>query len=337
MFNTLKQLTQLNGISGRENAVSDYICKKLDEYNCEYIIDNLGNVIALLHGEKTPEQKIMVSAHMDEVGFICTDITDDGFLRIAPVGGIDPRVVLSRAVTVNNLPGVIGTKAIHMQSDDEKNSSVKFDDMLVDIGAKDKQDTENFVSLGDEIYFKCEYVEYGDNQITAKALDDRIGCAILLELAKNKNLKYDITLLFAVQEEVGMRGANAAVQTIKPDIAFVIEATTAADIEGVETHKRVCELSKGAVVGFMDKSTIYNKELYDLAFKTAKENNILCQTKSVIAGGNDAGIIHKSCGGVKTLAISVPSRYIHSPACTVKKQDVESVYNLLCNILNIVI
>lgn len=329
MFNTLRTLTQLNGISGREDSVIAYICSCLEEYGREYTVDALGNIIVNLKGMQTPSRKIMVSAHMDEVGLICTDITDEGFLRFATVGGIDPSVIVGRSVTVNGCNGVIGTKAVHMQSADEKNTVSKIDDLLVDIGATSKKDALKYVNLGDEIYFYSEYAEYGDNQITAKALDDRIGCAILLELAKNNELPYDITLLFATQEEVGLRGATAAVQTIKPDVAFVVEATTAADIPNVDEHNQVCKLGYGAVVSFMDKSTIYDKELYRLAFTLAQERGIPCQTKTVIAGGNDAGAIHKSAGGVRTLAISVPSRYIHSPSCTVKRQDIENVYMLL--------
>ncbi len=328
MFDLLKTLCGLNGISGRERAVAQFIKSELDKTGVKYEIDNLGNVIAEVKGKKTPDKKLMISAHMDEVGFICTDITDDGYLRIAPVGGIDPRVVPARQVTVNGAVGVIGTKAVHMQSAEERGKSIKFDDMLVDIGADSKEQAEKIADLGDDIYFKSEYCEYGDGQITAKALDDRIGCAVLLMLAKSEP-EYDMTLLFCVQEEVGLRGSGAATQKINPDCAIVVEATTAADIPDVPAHKRVCALGGGAVVGFMDKSTIYDKQLYDLAFATAKEENIPCQTKTTIAGGNDAGAIHKSAGGVKTIAVSAPSRYIHSPSCTVKKCDVESVYRLV--------
>lgn len=318
MFDNLKKLAGLNGISGREDEVADFIRSQLDKAGGDYKTDALGNIIATVKGARRSQQKIMLSAHMDEVGLICTDITEDGYLRIAPVGGIDPRVVISRQVTVNGLTGVIGTKAVHMQTSEERENSVLFDDMLVDIGAKSFEDAAAHVSPGDSIYFKSEYAEYGDGVITAKALDDRIGCAVLLELLKDEP-PCDITLLFAVQEEVGLRGATAAANSVRPDIALVIEATTAADIKGVEEHKQVCRLGDGAVVGFMDKSTIYNKQLYELAFKAAGRENILCQTKTMIAGGNDAGAIHKAAGGVKTLAVSVPSRYIHSPSCTVKK------------------
>ena len=327
MFELIKNLTQIDGISGREQNVREYIIKQIDG-KCDYYVDNLGNIIAFKKGKKQPKNKIMLSAHMDEVGMIVTNITADGLLRIAAVGGVDPRVIIGRAVKINDeVNGVIGTKAVHQQSSAEREKAVQTDNLFVDIGAKDKADAETAAALGDSVTFVSEYAEFGDDFVVAKALDDRIGCAILINLI-GEELEYDVNFAFCVQEEVGLRGAKAATETISPDVAIVIEATTAADLSDVESHKKVCCLGDGAVVGFMDRSTIYNKELYDLAFTLAEQNGIKIQTKTLIAGGNDAGAIQTAHGGAKVLAISVPTRYIHSPSCVAKKSDIIEVYKL---------
>lgn len=326
MKNIIKDLCCLHGISGREKFVREYIVDFLKGL-ADVEVDNLGNVIAFKKGKKTPSKKIMVAAHMDEVGFIVTDITEEGYLRIAPVGGIDPRVVMGRPMEINGIKGIVGTKAVHMQKEEERACAVKFEDMLLDIGAESKQKAESLVRLGDSVCFASNYTEAGSGCIISKALDDRVGCAVLLSLAKQQ-LEYDVTLLFSVQEEIGTRGAKAAAYTVDPDIAVVVETTTASDIHGVEENKKVCSLGKGAVVSYMDRATIYDRELYKKAFDIANINNIPCQTKSAVAGGNDAGAIHVSRGGVRTIAVSVPVRYIHSPACMAEISDIEAVYKI---------
>lgn len=333
MLNTLKTLCLLNGISGNEDEVRDYIISQIKD-KCEYRIDNLGNILVFKKGKKAPKRKILVSAHMDEVGMIVTYIRDDGLLKVSTVGGIDPRVIFGRQVLVGkaNLIGVIGSKAIHNLTKEERGKSVDADKLYIDIGAENKEQAEKCVSLGDSVYFKSDFLEFGDGFIKAKAIDDRAGCAIMIDLI-NSELEYDTYFSFVVQEEIGLRGAKVAAFTVNPDIAIVLEATTAADIPSASAEKQVCHLGKGAVVSFMDRSTIYNKELYNLAFETAKEKDIPCQTKTMVAGGNDSGAIHLSRGGVKTIAISVPCRYLHSPSCVIKYDDFKSVKNLTKELL----
>ncbi len=333
MFDTLRDLCLLNGISGDEDSIREYIISRISD-KCECKIDNLGNIIALKKGIKTPQNKVLLSAHMDEVGLIVKYINDDGSLKVESVGGVDPGVVFGRQVTVgkNNTDGVIGGVAIHNLSIDERDKAVPFDKLTVDIGAKNRDEAEKAVSLGESVYFKSDFTEFGDGFIKSKAIDDRFGCALLLELIESE-LEYDTYFTFVVQEEIGLRGAAAAAYTVNPDYAIVIEATTAADIPLSEGEKSVCKCKSGPVVSFMDKSTVYNKELYNLAFETAKENNIPCQTKTMIAGGNDAGAIHISRGGVKTLAVSVPCRYIHSPSCVANKKDMINSLELVKSIL----
>lgn len=323
----LKDLCLLNGTSGREEAVRNYIIEKIKD-KCEYSVDALGSVIAFKKGKKAPDKKVLVAAHTDEVGFIITNITDDGFLRFAPVGGIDAAVVLGRRVDINGIKGVVGAKAVHLLSDDEKKNEPAFDKLAIDIGAADKAEAEKAVSLGDCAYFASDYCEFGDGFIKSKALDDRIGCMLMIELI-NSDLEYDTYFCFNVQEEVGLRGSGCSAYAVKPDVAVILESTTAADIDGVTGGDKCCVLGKGPVVSFMDGRTIYDKQIFDLAFEIAKENNIKIQTKTKIAGGNDAGAIQKSGAGCRVAAVSLPCRYIHSGSSVVKIGDIEETRRFL--------
>lgn len=323
----LKDLCLLNGTSGREEAVRNYIIEKIKD-KCEYSVDALGSVIAFKKGKKAPDKKVLVAAHTDEVGFIITDITDDGYLRFAPVGGIDAAVVLGRRVDINGIKGVVGAKAVHLLSDDEKKNEPAFDKLAIDIGAADKAEAEKAVSLGDCAYFASDYCEFGDGFIKSKALDDRIGCMLMIELI-NSDLEYDTYFCFNVQEELGLRGSGCSAYAVKPDVAVILESTTAADIDGVTGGDKCCVLGKGPVVSFMDGRTIYDKQIFDLAFEVAKENNIKIQTKTKIAGGNDAGAIQKSGAGCRVAAVSLPCRYIHSGSSVVKIGDIEETRRFL--------
>lgn len=329
MLEMIKELCALPGISGRENAVRDYIIEKIKDY-AEYSVDPLGNLIAFKKGKNPAKNKVMLDAHMDEVGMIVTAITSEGFLRFAKVGGIDSRVMLGREVKVGDkgINGVIGIKPVHLVEKSQEADIPKADDLYIDIGAKSKEEASEYVRLGDAVCFAGDFVEFGDGFVKAKALDDRAGCAILIELIRNE-LEYDAWFSFSVQEEIGTRGAQTSAFTIAPDYAIAVEATTAADISGVKDDKRVCVCGEGGAVSFMDRRTIYSRELFDKAFEVAKERGILCQTKTVVAGGNNAGAIHKSRGGVKTLTVSMPCRYLHSPGCVIKYSDAVETLKLV--------
>lgn len=329
----LKDLCLLNGTSGDEVRVRDYIINEIKEYST-YKVDNLGSVIAYKKGKKKPNKTVCINAHMDEVGFIITGITSDGYLRFAPVGGIDTKVCLDRAVTVgeNRINGVIADKAYHLLEEGEKDKAPSFDKLLIDIGAKSETEAQSVVSLGDFAYFESDYTELGNGYIKAKALDDRIGCMLMIELIKSE-LEYDTVFCFNVQEEVGLRGSKCTSFAVGADISIVLEATTAGDLDGVSGADRVCVLGNGGVVSFMDNRTIYDRELYKLAMNTASENNISVQTKTAVAGGNDAGSIQTSGKGAKVMALSLPCRYIHSPSSVVKKSDIDNTRKLLKKIL----
>lgn len=324
----VKKLAALNGTSGDEKEVREYIISLLPE-DAGYRVDNLGNLIVEKKGDVTPEKKLMIAAHMDEVGFMATHIDESGELCFNAVGGVLPTVVFGRQLRFKNgVCGAVAGKPLHLLKDDEKDQQPKISSLKIDIGADSREEAEKLVSVGDCAYFTGEQRDFGDGFMSGKALDDRAGCGIMLKLL-NQSLPYDCTFVFTVQEEIGTRGAKAAAYSVNPDYAIVIETTTACDISGTEGEKRVCELGKGPVISYMDKGTIYDKELYRLGFETAKNAGIPCQTKSVVAGGNDSGAIHTSAGGVRTMAISVPCRYLHSPYCVIKETDLMDTERLV--------
>lgn len=324
MFENLKELCCLCGTSGNEEKIREYIISQIKD-RCEFSVDPLGNIIAFKKGKNTPKNKVMLDAHMDEVALIVTSIQSDGTLTVDTVGGIDPSVVIGRQVIVGdeNLPAVVGSKAVHKLSKSEREKKPEISSLYVDFGASDKAEAEKYVKPGDIVYFSSEYMEFGNGMIKAKAIDDRFGCSLLIELIKSE-LIYDAYFTFTVQEEIGLRGAKTAAFAVNPDFAIVCETTTASDIEGVSEEQTVCRLGDGAVVSFMDRSTVYDKELYKIGFELAKEKNIRCQTKNKIAGGNNGGAIHISGSGVRTIAVSAPCRYLHSPTSVVKKSDLEA-------------
>ena len=322
MLETIKKLSSLSGISGREDMVREYIISRLPE-TAEYSVDNMGNLIVCVKGKNKAKNKVMLAAHMDEVGMIVTYITSDGFIKFANVGGVDTAVQLGRKVKVGEkeLTGVVGVTPIHLRrGEDEQKYPKKADELYIDVGAESDKELEGLVSPGDKIVFDSQTVEFG-SMLKGKALDDRAGCAVLLDMIIN-GVEYDTYFAFTVQEEVGCRGAGCAAFAVEPDYAVVVETTTAADISGVSGEKQVCKLGSGAVVPFMDAGTVYSPELYKRANELAKEKKFKIQTKTVVAGGNDARSIKTNRGGVKTLTVSFATRYLHSPSCVIHKDDI---------------
>lgn len=327
MLDTIKDLSLLCGTSGREDKIREYIISKI-EGKCDYHTDALGNIIAFKKGRKTASHKVMLDAHTDEVGVIVTHITGDGMIKFSPVGGIDTKVLLARKITFENgALGVVGIKPIHLAKGDEKTKIPDADSLYIDIGASSKEEAEKLIKIGETGVFLSDFREFGNNRIKGKALDDRVGCAILIDMI-NSDLEYDAHFSFSVQEEIGLRGAAVSAFSIAPEYAIVLETTTAADLIDVPEHKKVCKLGEGAAVSFMDRSTLYSKELFDTAFSVAEAKGIKIQPKTVIAGGNNAGAIHKSGSGVKTITVNTPCRYLHSPSCVCDKNDIESARRL---------
>ena len=330
MMTRLRALCSIDGVSGREEAVRDYILRQLaaSPAQVEAHTDPLGNVIARVTGRRRAARTLLFAAHMDEVGLMVTGATEDGFLRATTVGGIDPSVLFGRRVRVNGHTGVIGGKATHQCSAEEKRSAPPTERLLIDVGADTREEALRLAGPGDPVAFDSGYTKLEGGMIKARALDDRAGCALLLELA-GKVPEYDVTLAFTVQEEVGLRGARTAAFAVKPDVAVVVDSTTAADTAGVPEEKQVCRVGGGPVVSFMDRQTLYDKALYDRIWKTAERLGLPVQTKTTVAGGNDAGAIQRAGAGARVAAVSLPCRYIHSPSCALSKKDFQATLSLL--------
>jgi len=325
MLDTLETLCCLSGVSGREDEIREYILERVMPFADEIRTDAMGNLMVFKKGDCTPAKKVMLAAHMDEVGLIVTDITEEGFLRFDTAGSIDRRILPSKQVYVGEarLPGVIGGKAVHMSDAEERKSLPELEDMYIDIGVKDRDAAAACVTPGDIVTFDDSVIRFGDGYLKSKALDDRVGCATMVQLIESR-LPCDCWFAFTVQEEMGARGAVTAARSIEPDVALILEGTTAADIPGVSGAARICRLGGGIVIPFMDRVTIYNRELYTLLTRLAEENGIPWQTKTRIAGGTDGSSIQRSMGGVQTAAVSVAIRNIHSPASIAKISECEA-------------
>ncbi len=335
MRDAVLSISALEGISGREQAVRAYILEQLKGAPAvrEVRVDRLGNVLAELRGKQPAPQRVMFAAHMDEVGGIVTHITDDGYLRFDCVGGVASEVLFASRVTVNGHVGVIGGKAVHQCSGDAKTSVPAVGSMLIDIGAATRAEAETVCRIGDAVCFIRDAVSLGEGRYVSKALDDRVGCALLISLAKTQP-QYDVTLAFTVQEEVGCRGALTAAFAVQPAIAVAIDATTAGDIMEAPADKQVCCIGDGPVISFMDKATMYDKPLFDEIFRLAAQHGIRAQIKRFIAGGNDARSLQAAGEGARVAAVSLPCRYIHSPTCVLDDADVRETYRLLEAMMN---
>ena len=321
----LKALCEANGVSGNEGAVRKLILEQITPLADDIKIDSIGNILAMKKG-RSSAKKVMLAAHMDEVGLIISGITEKGFLEFKTVGGIDTRVLISKRVAVGEkrVKGVIGIKAIHLQEKSERETVPKVKNLFIDIGAEDREEAEGLVQLGDYAAFDTEFAEFGAGKIKAKAIDDRAGCLVLMDLM-NQMCRYDTYFCFTVQEEVGLRGAQVAARRIMPDIALVLEATTCSDVFGSQPHEYVTQLGGGVAVSFMDRSTIVPHTFYSWLYETAQREGIPVQYKNTTMGGNDAGAIHIAGRGVKTASLSIPCRYLHSPAGVAAWADLDAM------------
>lgn len=324
MIELMKELCALPGPSGCEDAVRAFVLKRVKPFADEIRTDAIGNVMVFRKGAKALDRPVAVCAHMDEVGVIIKKITEDGMLKFGFVGGVDPRVVIGRPVRFGDVPGVIGIKAVHLTTAAERRTMSKTKNLYIDIGATSRAAAEKLVSLGDYGVFDSAVVEFGDGLIKAKAIDDRVGCAALLRLLEDKP-PVDTWFCFTVQEETGLRGAASMAFALDPGFAMVLEGTTAADLAEVKGADAVCRVRGGVVLPFMDGATIYDAALFELLRDACIKRGIPWQTKTRVAGGTDAGRIHKSRAGVRVCAAAAPVRYIHSPSSVAAKADCEAV------------
>ena len=336
----LERLCSLFGPSGCEENVAEFISEQIADCADSIHTDRLGNLITRIGSGDESRGRLMVSAHMDEVGFMVNEISEDGYLRFDTLGGIDTSVLCGKRVTVgdenNKIAGVIASKAIHHKPREERTNATPISSMYIDIGLSSKDDVLRYLDVGAYGTFDSEFVRFGKNgrKLKAKALDDRLGCALMIEAMRalypeRESLPIDVYFCFTVREEIGISGAQVAANTIKPDFAIVLETTAISDIAGVPESARVALQGEGGVISLMDRSTIYDRELVSFALDVAKKNDIKAQIKKYVSGGNDASHIHKSGVGVRTLALSAPTRYLHSPACVIDINDYHSMLSLV--------
>lgn len=329
----LKKLASLDGVSGDEAAVRDYIISLVKDHVDDYYIDNLGNLITYKKGNGDGP-KVMLDAHMDEVGLMVSYINSDGLLKFQTIGGIEARVLVGKRVRIGEkkVPGVIGFKPIHLQSPKERIGAVDRKSLTIDIGAKDREQAESKVEIGDRVAFAYDPVEFGDNKLMAKALDNRAGCAALTEILKH-DYECDIYGCFTVQEEVGLKGAKTASFRVMPDIAIVLEGTTCYDVPDTKEHSMSTICGKGPALTFMDRTVITDRELVMHIANVAENNGIPYQYKKTVSGGTNAGRIQVNGTGVKVAVIAVPCRYIHTPVSVIDISDFENMINLAKKVL----
>lgn len=332
-FDLISRLCSAFGPSGYEGEVAEVIKDELSGTACSLHTDRMGNLIAVMRfgDASSPDRaRIMVSAHMDEVGFMVNEVKSSGYLGFDTVGGISESVMAGRRVRVlgkkGYISGVIASKAIHHKDKKEREKAVSVDKLYIDIGAKDADEAKKYADIGTFAVFESETYAFGDGYVKAKALDDRMGCAAMIEMIRSlssdpPSVNADVGFCFTVREEIGLSGARVAAFELRPDVAIVLETTAVADIADVKESERVAITGKGVAVSVMDRSTVYDRSLVETALRLAGEKGISAQVKKYVSGGNDAGSIHKTADGVRTVALSVPTRYLHSPACVAHMDD----------------
>lgn len=319
----LPALSNIKGVSGDEGEVRKHIRELAAPLCSEVFTDTMGNLYA--HKQKEGRPRVALTAHMDEVGFLISKIRDDGELEYQPAG-VDCRVMPGRRLAVgkDGVMGVVGTKPIHLQSDEDFEASVPHRHLTIDIGAKDKADAEKYVHIGDYACFTTEFSEFGDGLFTGKALDDRVGCAVLLELMK-EDYDLDMYFCFTVQEEAGLRGANLVADHVKPGLVLNFEGTAANDMPDSKGHEVVTEVGRGPAITFMDRSTIVRPRLFDALRNAAKAESIPFQLRRGTNGSTDIGRIHTDLGGCLAGGISLPCRYIHSAHSVASWEDLKNM------------
>ena len=330
LVKTIRTLCTLPGPSGWEDPVREYLISQARPWADELRVDRNGNLLVFKRGRKAPDQTLLLAAHMDEVGLLVKSVTDDGFVRFRFVGGVDQRVVLGKQVFLGerSVPGVIGLKAVHLTTEADRKSVPKVDQLYIDIGAENKAQALELVKPGDYGVFAAGVTDLAGDYLKAKALDDRVGCGVLLELLK-RDLPADTWFAFTVAEESGCRGAFGAAFALKPDIAVIVEGTTAADAPARDGALRVCAPGRGPVLPFMDGGSIYDHELFCRLRDLAEANGIPWQTKSYLSGGTDARAVQRSGSGAKVAAVSAAVRYIHAPSSVACKTDFDHMLRLL--------
>jgi endoglucanase len=326
----LKEICEVAGAPGHEQRIREVVLREVKKLADKVTIDNMGNVTAFKKGKK--DKKVMIAAHMDEIGFIITHIDEKGFLRFIPLGGFDPKTLTAQRVIVHgkkDVVGVMGSKPIHVMSPAEREKVVPISDYFIDLGLS-KKEVDKIVSVGDTVTRQRELIEMG-NCVNCKSIDNRVSVFILIEtLRELKNSPYDVYAVFTVQEEVGIRGANASALQIQPDFGFGLDTTIAFDVPGAKPHEMVTQLGEGVAIKIMDASTICDYRMVKFMKQTAEKHKIKYQMELLPAGGTDtAGIQRMTPGGSISGAVSIPTRHIHQVIEMADKSDIRASIDLL--------
>jgi endoglucanase len=328
----LNKICKTPGAPGFEQKVRELVINELTGIVDEIEVDNMGNVYAIKRGKVN--KRVMVGAHMDEIGFIVTHIDDKGFIRFHTLGGFDPKTLTAQRVIIHgkkDIIGVMASKPIHVMTADERNKVAKLSDYFIDTGLS-KEEVFDWIKIGDPITREREYIEMG-NCVNSKSLDNRLAVFILIETLKtlkDKEVPYDIYGVFTVQEEVGIRGANVSSLKINPDFGFGLDTTIAFDLPGAGAHEMITKLGEGTAIKIMDASTICDYRMVQYMKDIADKHKIKWQPEILTAGGTDtAGIQRMAQGGSIAGAISIPTRHLHQVIEMAHKEDINGSIDLL--------
>lgn len=329
----LEKLSNACGVAGRETEVRKLMVNMLKQYSDEVIVDRLENVIAIKKGNETAP-KVMLAAHMDEVGLMVKTVTKEGFLQFTKMGGIDDRILLGQKINVltenATLPGVVGSKPPHIQKEEERKKIVSYDEMFIDIGAKSREEVQGMgVRVGDPVAFDVKYVKLGEDAVMGKAFDNRAGCAAMVEALKQLE-KTDCTVyaVGTVQEELGLRGAGTAAFSLDPDVGIALDVTIAGDTPGVREFDTTVKMGKGPALTVTDSGLITHPKVLRWLIDTASKNGIEYQLETGLMGTTDAARMSLTRKGIPSGAISIPARYIHSPVGLISLKDTNSCAKL---------
>lgn len=324
----LARLSEARGISGQEAEVRELIRAEIEPFVDEIRVDPIGNLIALRKGRKG-NARIMLAAHMDEVGLMVVGFESDGLIRVAAAGGVDPRVLVSKIVHVGpeKRVGVMGSKPVHLMKPEEFERVIDMEAITVDIGATSREDAEKLVKLGDQITFATRCEPFGEGHIKGKAFDDRVGCLAMIEALRVQR-DIDVYAAFTVQEEVGLRGAGVAAYQVKPDLALVLEGTTAHDIPKTPEHSLSTVVGRGPAIVHRDTGWVGDPRIVCRLVETAESAGVPYQFKRTVTGGTDAGRIGLTEQGIPVAVMSMPCRFIHSPVSVMSQADLDNYIKL---------
>lgn len=334
LADTLEKLSNACGVTGREDEVRELLKTMLKPHVDEVGEDKLGNVIGVKRGKKKKTPKVMLAAHMDEIGLIVKNITKNGFLQFAKLGGMDDRILVAQRVVVHTgkakKPGIIGSKPPHIMKDEEKKKAIKADSLFIDIGAGSKKAALKMgVKIGDVISFDTKFAKISKDVVVGKAFDDRVGCCLLVEVMEQlREVDCTVYAVGTVQEEVGLRGACVTAFHIYPDLALAFDVTVAGGVPGVKEVEAPVKMREGPVIGVMDAGLITHPRVLSLLVDSAEENKVTYQLETGLAGSTDAARIALTREGVPCGVLSIPTRYIHSPSSMLSLSDVEKAAKL---------